>query len=544
MIYGTRLYVGIDLDNTVLSYDKLLRKLAIEMDYADQACPKRPKDIRLALRTYANNEIEGEKRWQKLQDMVYNTRIDDAEIDPYFKAAVAAIRDLGGTVALITQKEENLELPPSQQLRDKVMETLRKRKFFEHEGYDLKEENVHFCRTFGEKIAKIRELRLETYIDDRAEIFEHPLFPKRTFGIRLGEAIPKVFSVQSWPEITAAITAYGSLFYWPSAVTSLEGDNYCHFVAVDTPKERFIYKQYPDHEFEDWNGISFLEKAFLQATTYNKIKGTLRYVGDTTPGIFLECHKTRKVDQQTPGFLEATRQFLIDLCGLEYRYSSSDLISSPEARTILKNNLVVFHHYQRILENTFDTIGKDHPLFELYRQACDHLRFDFTPLATKAVTQFHDRFIALGYDKQKDTRLDNKLHYLSPSNLSRSSCLINEETGQFMFTDFENAGWDDPAKFVCDLRYNPQMDLSSDEREYLIKELVAHRVLRDPKLPERIKLLEPTVRLEWMRFPLESFLPKRLKKLCQRNQQTEAEVLEQALAEFRRLHQQFVASKA
>lgn len=539
MMYGMRLYVGIDLDNTILSYDKLLRKLALELGFVDGSCPRRPRDIRLSLRAFADNEIEGERRWQRLQTMVYGTRIDDAEIDPHFNAAMAAIRNLGGTILLIAQKKDNPELPPDDTYREKVMETLRKRKFFDSEGFDVKEEHVYFCRTWGEKVAKIKELRLDTFIDDKPRIFDHPLFPKKTFGIRLGEKVPKIFSVQSWPEITAAITTFAATKTWPVHVEPLDIDPYNLFIEVDAPKGRYIYKQYPDQEWEGWNGTSLLEKAFFQTMTKNRVKGTPKFIGETMPGMLLNRHKTHPVTPKTPGFIEFTKTFLIDLCKLEYGYKTGELYSTAEARCILKDHMLIFHHHQRLLEERFDAIKKDHPHFELYAKACEFMRRDYTPEAAKACAHFYDQFEELGYTKAKDAVLDAKLQFLSPLDISRRNCVIDEKTGAFLFTHFETSGWDDPAKFICDLRYSPQMDFTRDEREYLIKAFVNHRVKKDPKLPERVRLLEPAIRLEWVRSPLLKFLPKRLAKAVIREQKTEEAILEQALDDFQALYQKW-----
>ena len=56
--------IGVDLDNTILSYEKLFHRLALEMDWIDASCLVSKGSIKSGLQDKSENPDSGEKRWQ------------------------------------------------------------------------------------------------------------------------------------------------------------------------------------------------------------------------------------------------------------------------------------------------------------------------------------------------------------------------------------------------------------------------------------------------------------------------------------------------
>lgn len=85
---------------------------------------------------------------------------------------------------------------------------------------------------------------------------------------------------------------------------------------------------------------------------------------------------------------------------------------------------------------------------------------------------------------------------VSPSDFGFHNALL-EATGRLRFIDFEYAGWDDPAKMVCDFFCQPARPVP---REFLgMFESVA-----DPK---RVEQLMPVYQTKWCCIVLNDFLP-------------------------------------
>lgn len=78
-------------------------------------------------------------------------------------------------------------------------------------------------------------------------------------------------------------------------------------------------------------------------------------------------------------------------------------------------------------------------------------------------------------------------------------------SAELRFVDFEYAGWDDPAKVVCDFLNQPRVPVPADcHRRF------AEGIAQESRQPEfqlrRIALLMPVLRLKWCCIMLNHFL--------------------------------------
>lgn len=83
---------------------------------------------------------------------------------------------------------------------------------------------------------------------------------------------------------------------------------------------------------------------------------------------------------------------------------------------------------------------------------------------------------------------------ISPSDFGFHNSLFHE--GTYYFLDFEYAGWDDPAKTVCDFFCQPKVPIPMDDFER-----VSHRMAQTAAQPElclqRIQLAFKATRIKW-----------------------------------------------
>jgi hypothetical protein len=93
---------------------------------------------------------------------------------------------------------------------------------------------------------------------------------------------------------------------------------------------------------------------------------------------------------------------------------------------------------------------------------------------------------------------------LSPSDFGYHNALL-ELDGRFRFLDFEYAGWDDPAKLVCDFFCQPAVPVPMEYLGTFAESIVAD--LPDPVSHlRRIGLLVPLYRIKWSCILLNEFL--------------------------------------
>lgn len=95
--------------------------------------------------------------------------------------------------------------------------------------------------------------------------------------------------------------------------------------------------------------------------------------------------------------------------------------------------------------------------------------------------------------------LEQHQRILSPSDFGFHNML--EMDGILSFLDFEYAGWDDPAKLICDFASQPQCPVSSTQSELFGVQLGEWF----PEAQERANLLLPLHRLKWCCILLNEF---------------------------------------
>jgi aminoglycoside phosphotransferase (APT) family kinase protein len=124
-------------------------------------------------------------------------------------------------------------------------------------------------------------------------------------------------------------------------------------------------------------------------------------------------------------------------------------------------------------------------------------------------------------DENQEYPLDQAMRILSPSDFGFHNSLRKED-GSLVFLDFEYAGWDDPAKLVCDLANQPDRPLSLLEAEPFSSSLVEWLGATD-FWRSRFRILAPLYQVKWACIVLNDFLPfGRNRRKFQETQEPEA----------------------
>jgi len=104
-----------------------------------------------------------------------------------------------------------------------------------------------------------------------------------------------------------------------------------------------------------------------------------------------------------------------------------------------------------------------------------------------------------------DEYLPEKERFLSPSDFGFHNAIL-EKNGKLRFIDFEYAGWDDPAKMICDFFCQPEVPVPLKYFSRFLREI--NVALDDPKyFRNRVNLLFSVHQIKWCCIMLNDFLP-------------------------------------
>jgi hypothetical protein len=189
--------IGLDLDNTLISYEKVFCAYAQARGLVGPDFRGGKDDVREALRARPGGELG----WQTLQGAVYGRGVVDAELFPGADEFLLRARRQGHEIIIVSHKTVFGHYDPEKiNLRDAALGWMRRQGFFSADRFGLSPANVWFTATRSEKIAKIRELSVECFVDDLPEVLEHCDFPSDVAGILFTRGAAKT---SSYPRVAA-----------------------------------------------------------------------------------------------------------------------------------------------------------------------------------------------------------------------------------------------------------------------------------------------------------------------------------------------------
>jgi len=191
--------IGIDFDNTIVTYDGVFLAAARQRGLVDQSFPANKREIRNHIRSLP----EGESSWQELQGYVYGSGIAAATMFDGVAGFLQRCRCQGVPVSIVSHKTEYGHFDPFRvNLRNAALEWMRVQGFFDDDGYGIGIDDVFFESTRCEKLARIGHLRCTHFIDDLEEVLGDPQFPPGVAGILFSQSGRGPYAVcSSWSAI-------------------------------------------------------------------------------------------------------------------------------------------------------------------------------------------------------------------------------------------------------------------------------------------------------------------------------------------------------
>jgi hypothetical protein len=197
----SELRVGIDFDNTIITYDEVFCEMARRSGLIDAAFSGRKQAVRDAIRLLP----DGELAWQRLQGQVYGKGIAQARMSAGVEAFLRRCRAEGCAVVIVSHKTEYGHYDPDRiNLRTAALDWMTAHGLFKGE-HAIPAESVYFESTREQKLGRIVSLGLTHFIDDLEEVLTDPGFPPHVKRILFaGDGRPRTVpytSCSTWREI-------------------------------------------------------------------------------------------------------------------------------------------------------------------------------------------------------------------------------------------------------------------------------------------------------------------------------------------------------
>lgn len=167
--------IGVDFDNTIVTYDSLFHRLAVERGLIPSTVGASKQQVRDHLRAAAR-----EDDWTELQGYVYGARLCDAPPFPGVLDFFRRCRHQRLDVCIISHKTRHPFRGPALDLHDAARNWLARHGFFDDADIALSPDHVYLETTLADKLARIGALNCTHFVDDLPELLREPLFPAGT----------------------------------------------------------------------------------------------------------------------------------------------------------------------------------------------------------------------------------------------------------------------------------------------------------------------------------------------------------------------------
>ena len=159
--------LGLDFDNTLISYDRLFRQVALEKAWIPAGTAAQKNAVRDHLRA-----VGKEDNWTRLQGEVYGSRILEAEPYEGMQAALKLLAARDIAMRIVSHKTRTPYLGEPWDLHAAARGWLEQQGFHDRQGLAWAPDQVFFELSKEAKIARILALGCTHYVDDLPEILD------------------------------------------------------------------------------------------------------------------------------------------------------------------------------------------------------------------------------------------------------------------------------------------------------------------------------------------------------------------------------------
>lgn len=199
--------VGLDFDNTIVSYDQVFHEVALLLGLIPPGVPPVKESIRDYLRQQGR-----EDEWTALQGSVYGPYMGLAR--PFLGAVEflrqCRLREI--PVCIVSHRSRHPFLGPRHDLHEAAYRWLESQGFHDERTIGLDRDRVYFELTKAAKLDRIGQLGCAYFVDDLIEFLGEPGFPAGVQRVLfdptgLHEADSPYPRVRSWRELGELLVA-------------------------------------------------------------------------------------------------------------------------------------------------------------------------------------------------------------------------------------------------------------------------------------------------------------------------------------------------
>jgi hypothetical protein len=169
---GRGMVIGVDFDNTIVCYDELFQRVAVEQALIPASVPA----TKSAVRSYLEERGQGDA-WTELQGYVYGVRLPEAAVYPGVMEFFSRCTRMGLALCIVSHKTLYPALGPRYDLHQAAQQWLKMQGFYDPKKIGLSQEQVYFELTQQEKVDRIVQVGCSVFIDDLPEVLKNPGFP-------------------------------------------------------------------------------------------------------------------------------------------------------------------------------------------------------------------------------------------------------------------------------------------------------------------------------------------------------------------------------
>lgn len=511
--------IGVDFDNTIVCYDALFHRVAVERGLVPASVAANKNAVRDYLRA-AGREPE----WTALQGYVYGPRMAEADPFPGVKDFFRACREHGITVHIISHKTRHPFVGEPYDLHTAARDWLARQGFLSPEGAGLRPDQIFFELTKPAKLARIAACACTHFVDDLPEILGDSAFPANTAQllfapVTTGPSIAGTQVFSNWSDLQAHLLDFAhasadiqaaalhpavlvrllNRFFgeMPHTLEPLAGgaNNRVHRARTASGRD-YIVKQYFTRANDTRDRYQSEHSFYTFAWDTAKVRcipEPLAWDETDRLGAFALIEGTRP-EQATAEDVNAALDFFTQL---NHSRTRADAIrpAAETCHTLAEHIATVQSRMDRLTgisgTDPIDAAARtfvNEELFPAWQNALHHP-------ALKA---------ALADDDADAAPLPR---CVSPSDFGFHNT-IRRTDGSLVFFDFEYAGWDDPAKLVCDFFCQPAIPAPVECYDTFVARVAAALGCTSPAvLAARCRLLLPVYQLKWCTIMLNEFLP-------------------------------------
>ncbi len=448
--------LGVDLDNTLICYDRAFLDNARELGFVPREWSGNKGEIKNRLLRITG----GEKQWQSLQGQVYGAGMSKASLYPGVFKFLWRCKHLGVSVDVISHKSEYGHFDVCRiPLRPSAIQFLEDSGIYGDQKDSLLN-SVEFCSTREEKISRIVQAKFDWFIDDLPEILENKRFPNSTkklgFSPDGGAGFSAVQVTESWTQIENLLLGNWTTEELSSVVKEIAGQRGDEVEWIGGRGNSGIARAQMS------NGIEAALKIYVDDSNHDRLFAEygsfeiLRSYGERSVPEGLGCSRQLNIGlyrwiegKKVIGTKSAELSQAIDF--LERLHS---LRKKPEFSRFPPASAAIFSGQQlegQIRERISSLQARSIPSVDL----SDYISGDVVPLVDTVSNWSKTNWPNRKYDQI----LPEFARTLSPSDFGLHNCL-RQSDGILRFIDFEYFGWDDPAKLAGDMLFHPGTELT------------------------------------------------------------------------------------